>query len=103
MKEDTLLKLFVPLVLGLFVALGGWCWGRMIKRGKPLTSVMKIIVVYFAIWATGAVYFMAWDDKIRDVLSYPNEQIWIPLSVAWAALLAFMAWRKIQRDANPAP
>jgi hypothetical protein len=103
--KDRFGQLLFPLLGGAFVGLFTWCWGRLVRRGKPFTPGMKIAVIYGSLFATGMCYAMAWDDKLASAFGSSRENLWIPLSIVWGVFLAYVAWRtyKGSSDGNQLP
>ena len=103
--KDPFGQLLFPLLAGAFVAIMGAFQGRLIRRGKPFTPGMKIAVIYGSLFTTGMCYAMAWDDKLASAFGSSRENLWIPLSIAWGILLAYVAWRryKAHSDAKQLP
>ena len=64
--KDPFGQLLFPLLGGAFVGFFTWCWGRLVRRGKPFTPGMKIAVIYGSLFTTGMCYAMAWDDKLAS-------------------------------------
>ncbi len=103
--KDPFGQLLLPLLAGAFVAIMGAFQGRLIRRGKPFTPGMKILLIFVPLWVVGAGYAMAWDDKLASAFGSSRENLWIPLSIAWGILLAYVAWRryKAHGDAKQLP
>lgn len=96
--KDPFGQLLLPLLVGVIVAIMSALWGRIVRAGKPFTPGMKILLICVPLWVVGAGYAMAWDDKLASAFGSSRENLWIPLSIAWGAILAYIAWRKYKRN-----
>ncbi len=91
MKLDPFDILAPPIIALVFLALG-WISSRNIAGGRPLSSQMKKGLFYGFFFVLGMGYSMA----IVAMLDWPRPT-WIVLTVAWALLLALVAWRRTRR------
>lgn len=98
--KDRFGQLLFPLLGGAFVGLFTWCWGRLVRGGKPFTAGMKIAVIYGSLFATGMCYAMAWDDKLASAFGSSRENLWIPLSIGWGIFPGYVAWRRSKRHSD---
>jgi hypothetical protein len=88
--------LLVPVLTALLAAIC-YAYARMVRHGRPLTSVQKRMVLCACIFAFG----MGNAIVLQDLLaSWSNwGKAWIGATVAWGLLVALAAWL-ISRQAS---
>jgi len=82
-----------PIVAVVFLGLG-WGWAKAVRRGRPLTLFMKVMLMYGSLFMLGMGYAMAFGDPLATVLNMSPKRAWIPVSIVWAFALGIVAWRK---------
>jgi len=91
MKLDPFDIFFPAIIAAVFLALG---WISSIRiAGGPLSSQMKKGLLYGFFFVLGMGYSMA----IVAMFGLPRP-LWIMLTVAWAMLLASIAWWRYRRS-----
>lgn len=88
---------FPPAMVGLWFFLT-WIWGRTVRAGNPLTPSMKRGIFYAALFLLGLLYLLAWNDEIATAISWPGKAVWIPLTIIWGVVLAYLALRQYRRQ-----
>jgi len=91
--------IFAPPILTLIGVALGYSQCRRIRGGKPLSSIQRKMMFYFAFFALGMTYTMAFHDQLAALFRWKNA--WIAVIVAWGALLVAIAWMKHRRTALP--
>jgi hypothetical protein len=98
MSADMILNLLgPPIVAAVFFGLS-WGWAKAVRRGRPLTLFMKVMLTYGSIFMLGMGYAMAFGDSLGTVLNMSPKRAWIPVSIAWAFALAGIAWWRHKRN-----
>jgi hypothetical protein len=92
MKLDPF-DIFLPPILSCVFAALVWLSDRTITGGRPLTPHMKKVLFYSFFFVLGMGYSMA----IVAMLGWPRP-FWIVFTVAWALLLASIAWWRYRRS-----
>jgi len=91
MKPDPLdfwIELFAPLIMTLGFALISWFYARMIvRRGRPLTPVMRGMLKYGSFIVLGALYL----SSLGKVMRWPLN-VWVALGVGWGVVVGVFAW-----------
>jgi hypothetical protein len=77
----------LPPVVTLAVLVLGYVQSRIIRRGKPLSSLF-----YGPVFTLGMTYAMAFHGQLAALFHWENA--WIAVMVAWGALLAAIAWTR---------
>ena len=93
--------IFAPPILTLIGVALGYSQCRRIRGGKPLSSVQRKMMFYFAFFSLGMTYTMAFHDQLAALFRWKNA--WIAVIVAWGALLAAIAWIRYRSAALPPP
>jgi hypothetical protein len=94
MSADMISNLLGPPIVAV-VSFGlSWGWAKAVRRGRPLTLFMKVMLTYGSIFMLGMGYAMAFGDPLGSVLNMSPKRAWIPVSIAWALALGFVAWRR---------
>lgn len=94
MSADMMLNLLGPPIIVLFFFGLSWGWAKTVRRGRPLTVFMKLMLTYGSLFMLGMGYAMAFGDPLGTVLSMSPKRAWIPVSIAWAFTLGVVAWRR---------
>src|SRR5665213_4101456 len=102
MRFDPADILAPPIIALVFLCLG-LLYGRTIRQGQPLTPVMRMILGYGFLFVLGTLYSIAFVV----MLGWPRP-LWIVFTVAWALMLASIAWwryrqRQSQSQGQSAP
>ena len=80
--------------VAVIAALGlSWSWGRAVRRGRPLTPVMRKMMTYGALFALGMGNIMMFGSWF----AWP-QQLWFVLIAAWGATLALVAWWRHEHE-----
>lgn len=96
-REIDPFAIFAPPILTVICVILGYLHGRIIRRGKPLSSIQKKMLFYFAFFILGMGYAIMLQDQLAVLLHWRNA--WIAVMVAWAALLAVVAWKRYRGNA----
>jgi hypothetical protein len=94
MKLDTFDLLFPAILSCVFFVLV-WLSDRTITKGQPLTPHMKKVLFYGFFLVLGMGYSMS----IVAMFGWPRP-LWIVFTVAWALLLASIAWWRYRQSQN---
>jgi hypothetical protein len=93
--------LLVPPVLTLIGSVLGYLWCRTVRRGKPVSSIQRNMLFYFAVFILGMTYAMALHGQIAALLHWQNA--WVAAILVWSALLSAIAWIRYRRDREKRP
>jgi hypothetical protein len=93
--------IFAPPILTLIAVALGYSQGRRIRGGKPLSSIQRKMLFYFAFFALGMTYAIMLHDQLAALFHWRSA--WIAVMVAWGALLAAIAWMRYRSTALPRP
>jgi glucan phosphoethanolaminetransferase (alkaline phosphatase superfamily) len=93
--------IFAPPILTFICVVLGYLHGRIIRRGKPLSSIQSKMLFYFAFLVLGMLYAIMLHDQLAALFHWRNA--WIAVMVAWGALLVAIAWIRYRRVALPRP
>lgn len=91
MKLDPF-DIFAPGILALIFLALGWISSRSIAGGGPLSSQMRKGLFYGFFFVLGMGYSMA----VVAMFGWPRP-LWIVFTVAWALLLASIAWGRYRQ------
>lgn len=94
MSQDMLLNLLGPPIVALIFFGLGWGWAKTVRRGRTLTTFMKLMLTYGSLFMLGMGYAMAFGDPLGAFLNMSPKRAWIPVSIVWAFALGVVAWRK---------
>src|SRR5437868_6524715 len=86
MSFDLTDILMPPLLALVFLAFAGM-FGRVIRKTRPLTSFMRALTVYGALYTLGMGYIVLTVAK-----SHLPDWLYVALPVTWAAALGLIAW-----------
>jgi len=84
----------------LLFLLMGWSWCRAVRRGRPLSSCQRKMLVYGFLFILGQAYLM----MLGSWLGTPHALVFA-LIAAWGLFLAVVAWwrhRRKQAASQPA-
>jgi hypothetical protein len=95
MNVDVVGVFFVP-ILTLILAVICYAYARAIRRGQPLTTVQKRMIIYACAFCFGMGYAMIFKDQLAAALRW--DDAWVPLTVLWGLLLATFAWYRHRRS-----
>jgi len=98
MNPDTLLNLLGPPVITLIFFGLSWGWAKSIRRGRPLTPLMRLMLTYGSLVVLGTIYAMALGDPLGPIFHVSPNRAWIPESITWAFALAGIAWWRHKRN-----
>ena len=73
-----------------------WSWLRVVRGGRPLTSVMKGVLRYSFWGALGMIYIFAGGSAV----GWPIHT-WYAISFLWFALLGFFAYWRHRSKGTP--
>jgi hypothetical protein len=91
--------IFAPPILTLIGVALGYSQCRRIRGGKPLSSIQRKMVLYFAFLLLGMGYAIMLQDHLGALFHWENA--WIAVMVAWGTLLAAIAWTRYRRNVLP--
>ena len=89
--------IFAPPILTLIVLVLGYVQSRIIRRGKPLSSIQRKLMFYMPAFVLGMTYTIMLQDHLAVLFHWENA--WIAVMVTWGALLAAIAWTRYRRNA----
>jgi hypothetical protein len=86
---------FAPILTIIF---GLICYWRLnvLRRGRPLTSFMRVLLVCLCLFALGMTYAILFQDGLAALLHW--KEAWLAAILGLAAVLTLFAWRKIVRE-----
>ena len=93
--------IFAPPILTLVVLVLGYVHARIIRRGKPLSSIQRKMLFYATFFVLGMGYATMLQDHLAALFHWENA--WVAVMVAWGALLAAIAWTRYRRNALSRP
>src|SRR5579863_4929502 len=71
----------LPPVVTLAVLVLGYVQSRIIRRGKPLSSIQRKLLFYGPVFTLGMTYAMAFHGQLAALFHWENA--WIAVMVAW--------------------
>jgi uncharacterized membrane protein len=86
-----------PIIALIFLGLS-WGWAKSIRRGRPLTPLMKLMLAYSSLVVLGTIYAMAYGDPLGPIFHVSPNRAWIPESITWAFALGGIAWWHHKRN-----
>jgi hypothetical protein len=90
--EIDLFDLLFPPVITLVVLVLGYVQSRIIRRGKPLSSLQRKLMFYGPVFTLGMCYAIMLQDHLAALFHW--QSACIAVIVAWGALLAAIAWTR---------
>lgn len=90
MNSNQIFNIIAPPVLALMFSVICYGWARATRRGKPLTSLQRGMILYATIFALGMVYLILFQDGLGKFLRWKDA--WIAALVLWGLILAALAW-----------
>lgn len=85
--------ILAPAVGALAWLLLSWSFARSVNMGRPLKAGQRAILACGLWFVLGMGYSMA----VVAMLGWPRGT-WIPMTIFWAALIGFIAWRRHMRN-----
>lgn len=83
--------LVVNLAIAAVVALS-WGWARAVRGGRPLTPLMRGMLLYALLFALGMGYVMMFGSWF----GWP-QALWFALIGVWGVVLALISWWRHRR------
>lgn len=65
----------------------GWGWARAVRGGRPLTPLLRGMLLFGLLFAAGMGYIMMFGSWF----AWPTR-VWFVLMAVWGVLLALIAW-----------
>lgn len=94
---DVLIDILAAPLMALFVGLMGWGSARSINGGRALSPHQRGTLFYACWFTLGMGYAILLGPHLGSLVGWPP--LWIPILVAWGALLAYIVWRRYRRRA----
>jgi tryptophan-rich sensory protein len=92
MNSNEIFNIVAPPILTLIFSGICYAWARTTRRGKPLTSLQRGMILYAAVFALGMVYLILFQDGLGRFFRWRDA--WIAALVLWGVMLAALAWRR---------
>jgi tryptophan-rich sensory protein len=90
MNSNEIFNTFAPPILTLIFSGICYGWARTTRRGKPLTSMQRQMIVYATVFALGMAYLILFQDELGRFLRWGDA--WIAGLILWGVMLAAFAW-----------
>jgi len=91
--SDTVLQniIFAPTLTLIFGLICYWRL-RALRRGRPLTPFLRVLMICLCLFAVGAVYAILFQDGLATLLHWKGA--WLAAILGWAVVLALFTWRQ---------
>src|SRR5215467_4657073 len=86
---------FAPILTLIFGFICYWRF-RALRRGRPLTPFLRVLMICLCLFALGMAYAILFQDGLATLLHWKGA--WLAAILGWAVVLALFAWRQSLND-----